>query len=254
VKSLPTRPPAWPLIANGFFHPFGDHAQASISLDNQPINDQYSKLFSNQLSLDAIQSMEVIAGAPPAEYGDKTSLVISASTRSGLGQTKPTGTFSTQYGFLRHFSREFHSGMGGAKWGNFLATNFTNSSSRFLDPPELTAFHDRGKGEGLFDRIDFKPGRQKHAPPQPICGTVLVFKTPNTYDQLASGAGPAPADPDAEHRTGLDNLFNSTTLLTFNPLLSASITSNTIRAVTPFSDTAGHPRARPPLGRLRGQG
>jgi hypothetical protein len=55
--------------ANGFFHPFGDHAQASISLDNQPITDQYSKLFSNQLSLDAIQSMEVVAGAPLADFG-----------------------------------------------------------------------------------------------------------------------------------------------------------------------------------------
>jgi len=29
--------------------------------------------------------MEVIEGAPPAEYGGKTSLVIVVTTRSGLG-------------------------------------------------------------------------------------------------------------------------------------------------------------------------
>ena len=50
-----------------------------------------AKYFSNQLPSDAVQSMEVIEGAPPAEYGDKTSLVIVVTTRSGLGQTTPHG-------------------------------------------------------------------------------------------------------------------------------------------------------------------
>ena len=31
--------------SNGLFHPLGDHAQSSISLDNQPITDQSSKIF-----------------------------------------------------------------------------------------------------------------------------------------------------------------------------------------------------------------
>ena len=62
------------------------------SVDGQPITDQHSKVFSNQLPVDSIQSLEVIAGAPPAEYGGKTSLVIVATTRSGLGVTEPHGT------------------------------------------------------------------------------------------------------------------------------------------------------------------
>jgi len=72
--------------SNGLMHGLGDHASNSISLDGQPITDQFSKVFSNQLPSDAIQSMEIISGAPPAEYGDKTSLVIKATTRSGLAQ------------------------------------------------------------------------------------------------------------------------------------------------------------------------
>ena len=63
-------------IPTGCFIRFGDHASNSFSLDGQPITDQQSKVFSNQIPLDAVQSMEVIEGAPPAEYGDKTSLVI----------------------------------------------------------------------------------------------------------------------------------------------------------------------------------
>ena len=78
----------------------GDHAENSFSLDGQPITDQQSKVFSNQIPLDAVQSMQVIAGAPPAEYGDKTSLVIDVTTRSGLGSTTPHGE---HHHFVRHF-------------------------------------------------------------------------------------------------------------------------------------------------------
>ena len=77
---------------------WGSTRRASFSVDGQPITDQQSKIFSNQIPLDSIQSMEVIAGAPPAEYGDKTSVVINVTTRSGQGVTTPHGTVTTSYG------------------------------------------------------------------------------------------------------------------------------------------------------------
>ena len=71
--------------SNGLFHGLGDHASNSFSLDGQPITDQQSKVFSNQIPLDAVQSMTVISGAPSAEYGDKTSLVIDCNHPFGNG-------------------------------------------------------------------------------------------------------------------------------------------------------------------------
>jgi hypothetical protein len=62
--------------SNGLFHGMGDHASNSFSIDGQPITDQQSKVFSNQLPSNSVQSMQVISGAPPAEFGGKTSLVI----------------------------------------------------------------------------------------------------------------------------------------------------------------------------------
>jgi len=59
--------------SNGLFHGLGDHAENSFSVDDQPITDQQSKVFSNQVPVDSIESLEVIDGAPPAEYGGKTS-------------------------------------------------------------------------------------------------------------------------------------------------------------------------------------
>ena len=84
--------------SNGLFHGLGDHAENSFSVDGQPITDQQSKVFSNQIPLDSIQSIEVISGAPPAEYGDKTSLVIDVTTRSGQGVTTPHGSVTAEYG------------------------------------------------------------------------------------------------------------------------------------------------------------
>ncbi len=201
--------------ANGFFHPLGDHAQASISLDNQPINDQYSKLFSNQLSLDAIQSMEVISGPPPAEYGDKTTLVINAITRSGLGHTKPTGSFSAQYGSFGTSGANFTLGAGGKQWGNFLAANLTNSS-RFLDPPEFAVFHAKGNGESIFDRIDFNPTSADTLHLN-LSVARSWFQTPNTYDQLAVGQDQKQQIRSLNIAPGWTHLFSPTTLLTFNP-------------------------------------
>ena len=53
--------------SNGLFHGLGDHAENSFSVDGQPISDQQSKVFSNQIPVDSVQSLEVIEGAPPAE-------------------------------------------------------------------------------------------------------------------------------------------------------------------------------------------
>jgi len=43
------------------FHGLGDHAENSFSVDGQPITDQQSKVFSNQIPVDSIQSMQVIS-------------------------------------------------------------------------------------------------------------------------------------------------------------------------------------------------
>ena len=83
--------------SNGGFHPLGEHAETSFSIDNHPISDQQSRIFSNQLSTNAIESIDVFTGVPPAEFGDKTSAVASITTRSGLGVHDLRGSASLGY-------------------------------------------------------------------------------------------------------------------------------------------------------------
>lgn len=166
--------------SNGLFHGMGDHAENSFSIDGQPITDQQSKVFSNQLPVDAVQSLEVIQGAPPAQYGDKTSLVIDVTTRSGQGMTTPHGDVNASYGTFGTTSGDFDLGYGGQTWGEFIAVNGLNTG-RFLDPPEFVVMHDKGNQQNVFNRFDYQlnPANSVHLN---FNYSRSWFQTPNSYD------------------------------------------------------------------------
>jgi len=168
--------------SNGLFHGMGDHASNSFSIDGQSITDQQSKVFSNQIPSKAIQSIEVFEGAPPAEYGDKTSLVIVATTRSGQGITTPTGSVTTSYGSFGSATGSVDLSYGGKTWGNFTELDGLNTG-RFLDPPEFTVFHDKGNEENFFDHVDYSltPVDSLHLD---LNYSRSWFQTPNAFDNL----------------------------------------------------------------------
>ncbi len=189
--------------SNGLLHGLGDHNEVSFSIDGQPITDQQSKVFSNQVPAAAIQSLEVIEGAPPAEYGDKTSLVIVGTTRSGQGVTRPTGTLAASYGAFGTSNLAFDVAYGGAKWGNFFAGNVLQSG-RFLDAPEFVVYHDKGNEENLFDRID-RQINEKDSVHLNLQYTRSWFQTPNSYDTqysyVQNGLTPSATDQRSKIET-----------------------------------------------------
>jgi len=168
--------------SNGLFHGLGDHASNSFSVDGQPITDQQSKVFSNQIPSNAIQSIEVIPGAPPAEYGGKTSLIINVTTRSGQGSTVPHGSVTASYGSFGSATGGFDLSYGGQNWGNFVEIDGLNTG-RFLDGPEFAVFHDRGNELNFFDRID-RSFTAKDSIHLNLNYTRSWFQTPNTFDNL----------------------------------------------------------------------
>jgi hypothetical protein len=222
--------------SNGFFHPIGDHAQTQFSIDNQPVTDQQSRVYSNQISADAVQSMEVITGVAPAEYGDKSSLVVHIVTKSGLDQPKPTGALSVEYGSFKTPTADLNVGIGSHAIGNFLSASGMQSD-RFLDPPELQAIHDSGHKWSLFDRLDAHTN---------ATGTFHLnvqaarsdFDVPNTLDADALG--------QAQHQTintfnvapGYSQVIGSRTLFTANAFIRQDHLTYAPSA-NPFADQPG---------------
>lgn len=200
--------------ANGFFHPLGDHAQVSFIIDGQPISDQQSKVFSTQIPANAIQSMELITGAPDAQYGDKSSLVVNAVTRSGLG-SRPMGSFETYWGSFGTYGENATFAFGSPKFGNFIAADAVRTG-HFLDTPEFLPIHDIGNNETIFDRLDWLAGARDTVHLN-LFTARNWFQVPNDYDQLSQ---------DQKQRVltwslapGYQHIFGSTTLLTVNPFV-----------------------------------
>jgi Carboxypeptidase regulatory-like domain len=223
--------------SNGLFHGMGDHAENSFSLDGQPITDQQSKVFSNQVPLDSVQSLEVIAGAPPAEYGDKTSLIINVTSRSGQGMTTPHGAVTASYGSFGTSNIGFDLGYGGEKWGNFISANGLNSG-RFLDPPEFAVMHDKGNEENLFDRVDYQLS---------VADSIHLnfgytrswFQNPNSFDQqfhnvfTANGGGQL-TDPVTGSPLGPTDQVSQIKTFNIAPTWTRLVSANTVFTLGAF--------------------
>jgi hypothetical protein len=219
--------------SNGFFHPLGDHAQTQFTIDNQPITDQQSKAFSTQIPVNAIQSVEVITGATPAEYGDKTSLVVNALTKSGINQKRPTGSFYSTFGNFGTYNEEADLAFGGSKVGNFTAFNF-DRSNRFLDAPEFTVIHDNGDSASLFDRLDYNP-TNKDSLHFNMFFARNKFQIPNSFDQQALGQDQRQRVESVNFAPGYVHIFNGTTVLSVNPYYRRD-NVNYFPSANPFSD------------------
>ena len=202
---------------NGFAHPLGEHADTSFSIDNQPITDQQAKVFSNQISTDIIDIMEVTTGAPAAEFGGKTSLIITVTTRSGLGKAKPFGSISSQYGSFGSWSEGITTGAGNSRLGNFTAIS-SGGSGRFLDTPEFRPLHDKGNSQALFNRADWQPNSATGLHLN-LSAARSWFQTPNTYDSQTAGQDQRSQIRSFNIAPSFSRLLNPQTLFTLNPFL-----------------------------------
>jgi carboxypeptidase family protein len=199
--------------SNGFMHGLGEHQENAFSVDGQPITDQQSKSFSNQIPLGSVQALEAVNGIPPAEYGDKTTLIINVTTRSGLN-LKPTGSASVSYGSFGTSTLNFDFGMGNQRWGNFITADGLQSG-RFLDPPELTVIHAKGNSENVFDRVDFQP-RAEDSLHLNLNYARSWFQQPNQFDQAAAGQDQRALINTFNIAPGWTHIFNTTTVLSVN--------------------------------------
>ena len=228
--------------ANGFFHPMGDHAQTQFSIDNQPITDQQSRIYSNELPPDAIQSLEIMQGLAPPEYGDKSSLIVQVVTKSGLGQA-PAGSATFGYGSFNSPTAAFTFGAGNDKVGNFLAVSGM-STNRINDTPEFQVLHDTGDKQSVFDRLDVQttPGATFHLN---MRWGRSSFDAPNTLDAqcVPSCFEPGATGPANQHQNitsydvapGWSQVLSNDLLLTANAYVRGDHVTY-LPSANPFDD------------------
>lgn len=148
LLDLVSTQPGWLLEANGILHPRGSEYQTQYVIDGVPLTENRSPAFLPDLDVENVQSMRVMTASYPAEFGRKLGGVIDVVTRtqSEAGFHGSAGSYGGSMGTLGG------SLVGRYRWsGNTLmVSGDAGRTDRFLDPPVLDNYTNRGTTTGLF--------------------------------------------------------------------------------------------------------
>src|SRR5215467_6584922 len=138
--------PGWLLEANGVLHPRGSEYDVQYVVDGLPLTQNRSPAFAAPFDADDVESLRVLTASFPPEYGRKLGGIVEVTTEkdvpAGLhGQLEAGGgSFSAISGSAAvSFTR--------AK-NRFLISGSGFHTDRYLDPPVLENFTNRGNSGG----------------------------------------------------------------------------------------------------------
>jgi Carboxypeptidase regulatory-like domain len=220
MEELVTATPGFAKDENGRYHFQGAHSQGQFVIDGQTISDQTGVTFSNSIDPGIAQSMEVIYGNVPAEYGEKIGSVVNLVTRSGLGTPFHGDVYG---GGARYSTYEGGLALGGGSrnFGSFLSLNGSRSE-RFLDPVNFDNLHNTGDTERGFVRLDYASDDLRDQ----LRLTALVGRTsrdvPNTFSQQESGQAQTVESRDQNYNLGWTHVFSGQASLDANAFTRTS--------------------------------
>jgi hypothetical protein len=147
VISLVNGQPGWVLEANGSLHPRGSEYDVQYIIDGVPLYDNRSPAFAQSLNIDEFDSLNVRTSGYPAEFGLKLGGVIETASDSDVhpglhgAASLQDGSFRNRAGFLslQYGNRKTSGGI----------TGDVISTDRYLDPPVVDNFTNRGSGRGF---------------------------------------------------------------------------------------------------------
>ncbi len=147
--------PGFVVDALGSVYARGNHGDIQYQIDGIPIPDSVGSLFAASIPVRLIQSLEILSGGMPAEYGDRLSAVVNLVTRQG-GE-HDDGSVQVRYGSYQTTEVGAAYSTTQGKVGAFVGGSYLYSQ-RALDPPSIDPIlHDTGTTGRIFTRIDWAP-------------------------------------------------------------------------------------------------
>jgi outer membrane cobalamin receptor len=142
VPEIVNTQPGWLLEANGILHPRGSEYQTQYVVDGLPLTDNRSPAFAPELDPDEIQTMNIVTGGYPAEYGRKLGGVIEVVT-AAQAQRGFHGNAGLSIGSFSTKSGDAIGEYGGQRTTMSAAVGVA-ATDRYLDPPVEENFTNRG--------------------------------------------------------------------------------------------------------------
>jgi hypothetical protein len=141
---------------SGEFHVRGSHGQYTYYLDGAPLPESVSGSFSDLIDPKNIETLRVLTGGFPAQYGNNLAAVFDVTARAGQ-PGRPRGFAEQLLSGYRTSQSTVQFGGGAARLQYYLSgvRNFTN---RRLDSVTQDPRHDAGADSVVFGKFDYEAG------------------------------------------------------------------------------------------------
>ena len=169
---------------SGEFHIRGSHGQYTYYLDGAPLPESVSGSFSDLIDPKNIETLRVLTGGFPAQYGNNLAAVFDVTARAG--KTGPPRGFAqqlvSQYGIADSAAQV----SGGTPGFSYFVSGLRTFSERRLDPVTQTPLHDSGRDSVVFGKFDLSAGAHDRIVLD-TARTDAYFQFPNDETQQAIG-------------------------------------------------------------------
>src|SRR5260370_36681443 len=194
---------------NGRIHVRGSEVQPEYVMDGVPLDDNLNGTYATSLDIENLNSMRVITGNIPAEFGGRSSSIVNLASKSGLQQPW-SGSFSFSGGSFDTGAMDTEIAGSFKQVGVFLTAD-TLRSRRYLDPSYMHNFHNSGGLAHLFARFGLLATAKDNVR--------LTFATngtdlqvPNSFEQQLEGQPKCQELRDDSHPVDCTHAFSGTTL------------------------------------------
>jgi hypothetical protein len=176
--------PGWSAEDNGLLHIRGVDDGLLYVQDGIPVYERLDRLFGLPPSPTAIDSLHVMDGYVPPEFGFKSGAVIIARSTSGL-RGAWNGTLDA--GFADFDTRHVQGMAAGplGQTGALMVTASDERSEHFLDPVDLDNFHNKGSSTSAAAQFTWVKGT--HQVTTSVQGGGDRYDVPNTIEQEEAG-------------------------------------------------------------------
>lgn len=179
-----TTMPGWLLEANAVLHPRGSEYDTQYVIDGMPLYDNRSIAFAPAFENSEFEAVNVLTAGIPAEYGRRLGGVIALDTRRhGIRGNRSAldlqgGSYGTAIGAFSHQyageSTVFSVGVQGGR------------TDRYLDPPSLENFTNKGGSTGFNARLARDAGERGRVTFY-LRSNRTGFLVPNDLEQQEAG-------------------------------------------------------------------
>ena len=141
---------------SGEFHVRGSHGQYTYYLDGAPLPESVSGSFSDLIDPKNIETLRVLTGGFPAQYGNNLAAVFDVSARAGQ-PGRPRGFAEQLLSGYRTSQSTIQFG-GGAPRLQYYLSGVRNFTNRRLDSVTRDPLHDAGADSVAFGKFDYEAG------------------------------------------------------------------------------------------------